>query len=298
MSTRILVTGALGQLGQALARVLSPEMDLLLTDLEPGGGGVTPCDITSWEQVEETVRSFQPRFIVNAAAFTDVDGNEREPEKARLVNTTGVEHLLAAGVEAGARLVQVSTDYVFDGAAGPYLEGDKPTPLCVYGRTKLEAERLVLEGDGHLVIRANVLFGPDIESPGLPGPGTASASFVRWVVNSLKEGKAIRVVNDQINNPTLTTHLAEATRKALDQQASGLYHYGGLEFASRYDFALKIARHFNLPGEDIAPITTKELDQLAPRPLRGGLICSKMKMELNVTNVNISDALSQAFPIG
>ena len=289
MSTRILVTGALGQLGQALARVLSPEMDLLLTDLEPGGGGVTPCDITRWEQVEETVRSFQPRFIVNAAAFTDVDGNEREPEKARLINTAGVEHLLAAGVEVGAHLVQVSTDYVFDGAAGPYLEGDKPTPLCVYGRTKLEAERLVLEGDGHLVIRANVLFGPDIESP---------ASFVRWVVNSLKEGKAIRVVNDQINNPTLTTHLAEATRKALDQQASGLYHYGGLEFASRYDFALKIARHFNLPVESMAPITTKELDQLAPRPLSGGLICSKMKMELNVTNVNISEALSRAFPIG
>jgi len=289
VSTRILVTGALGQLGQVLAVVLSPGMDLLLTDLEPGGGGVTPCDITSWEQVKETVRSFKPRFIVNAAAFTDVDGNEREPEKARLVNTTGVEHLLAAGVEVEARLVQVSTDYVFDGTAGPYLEGDKPAPLSVYGRTKLEAERLVLERDGHLVIRANVLFGPDIES---------QASFVRWVVNSLKEGKPIRVVNDQINNPTLTTHLAGAIRKALEQGAAGLYHYGGLEFASRYDFALKIARHFNLPVEGIATITTKELDQLAPRPLRGGLICSKIKMELNVTNANISEALSQAFPIG
>ncbi len=264
-------------------------MDLLLTDLEPGGSGVTPCDITSWEQVKETVRSFQPRFIVNAAAFTDVDGNEREPEKARLVNTTGVEHLLAAGVEVEARLVQVSTDYVFDGTAGPYLEGDKPAPLSVYGRTKLEAERLVLERDGHLVIRANVLFGPDIES---------QASFVRWVVNLLKEGKPIRVVNDQINNPTLTTHLAGAIGKALEQGAAGLYHYGGLEFASRYDFALKIARHFNLPVEGIATITTKELDQLAPRPLRGGLICSKVKMELNVTNANISEALSQAFPIG
>jgi len=289
VSTRVLITGALGQLGQALVQVLSSGMDLLLTDLEPGGSGVTPCDITSWEQVKETVRSFKPRFIVNAAAFTDVDGNEREPEKARLVNTTGVEHLLAAGVEVEARLVQVSTDYVFDGTAGPYLEGDKPAPLSVYGRTKLEAERLVLERDGHLVIRANVLFGPDIES---------QASFVRWVVNSLREGKPVRVVNDQINNPTLTTHLAGAIGKALEQGAAGMYHYGGLEFASRYDFALKIARHFNLPVEGIAAITTKELNQLAPRPMRGGLICSKIKMELNVTNANISEALSQAFPIG
>ena len=114
----------------------------------------------------------------------------------------------------------------------------------------------------------------------------------------MREGKPVRVVNDQINNPTLTTHLAVAIREALEQGAAGLYHYGGLEFASRYDFALKIARHFNLPVEGIATITTKELDQLAPRPLRGGMICSKIKMELNVTNANISEALSQAFPIG
>lgn len=276
-------------MGQALVRVLSPSMDLFLTDLEPGETGMALCDITNWAQVRETVRSYKPRFIVNAAAFTNVDGNEREPEKARRVNIAGVEHLLAAGAEVGASLVQVSTDYVFDGTAGPYLEGDKPAPLSVYGRTKLEAERLVLVSDRHLVIRANVLFGPDLESP---------ASFVRWVVNSLKEGKAIRVVNDQINNPTLTTHLAEAIGKALEQGATGLYHYGGLEFASRYEFALKIARHFDLPVEGMTPIATKELDQLAPRPLKGGLICSKMKIELNVTNATLSEALSQAFPTG
>ena len=269
--------------------MLSPSMDLLLTDLEPGVTGMALCDITNWEKVRETVRSYKPRFIVNAAAFTNVDGNEREPEKARRVNTVGVEHLLAAGVEVGASLVQVSTDYVFDGTAGPYLEEDKTAPLCVYGRTKLEAERLVLESDRHLVVRANVLFGPDLES---------QASFVRWVVNSLKEGKAIRVVSDQINNPTLTTHLAEAIGKALEQGATGLYHYGGLEFASRYEFALKIARHFDLPVEGMAPIATKELDQLAPRPLKSGLICSKMKIELNVTNATLSEALSQAFPTG
>ncbi len=289
MPIRVLITGAMGQLGQALAGVLSPAMELLLTDLEPGGSGITPCDITDWDQVKKTVRSYKPRFIVNAAAFTNVDGNEREPEKARRVNTAGVEHLLAAGVEVGASLVQVSTDYVFDGTVGPYLEEDKTAPLCVYGRTKLEAERLVLESDRHLVVRANVLFGPDLES---------RASFVRWVVNSLKEGKAIRVVNDQINNPTLTTHLAEAIGKALEQGATGLYHYGGLEFASRYEFALKIARHFDLPVEGMAPIATKELDQLAPRPLKSGLICSKMKIELNVTNATLSEALSQAFPTG
>jgi len=264
-------------------------MDLLSTDQEPEKTGIVPCDITKWDQVKTTVGSYRPRFIVNAAAFTDVDGNEREPEKARRVNTEGVEHLVSAGEEVGARVVQLSTDYVFDGTAGPYLEYDETAPLNVYGRTKLDAERLVLESGHHLVIRANVLYGPDNESP---------ASFVRWVANSLKAGKAIRVVDDQINNPTLTTHLAEAIRKAIDGEAMGLYHYGGLEFASRYEFALKIARHFNLPDGGITPISTAELGQQAPRPLKSGLICSKMKMDLNVTNSNISEALSQAFPRG
>lgn len=287
MPNRVLVTGARGQLGLALAQALSPEMELLLTDLVPGESGIVPLDITGWPQVKEVVQSFKPRFIVNAAALTDVDGNEREPEKAQLVNTTGVKYLLDAGKKVGATLLQMSTDYVFDGKAGPYLESDKTAPLSVYGRTKLESEQLVLEGGDNLVIRGNVLFGPNIES---------KASFVAWVVNSLKAGKPIRLVSDQINNPTLTTHIAEAIRTALAQEAAGLYHYGGLEFVDRYEFALKIAQHFNLPTNTMTAITTEELNQLAPRPLKGGLICSKMKMELNVVNTNIAEALSQAFP--
>ena len=158
----------------------------------------------------------------------------------------------------------------------------------MYGQTKLEADRLVLAG-GHLVVRVNVLFGPGNESP---------ASFVRWVLNSLKEGKSVHVVDDQINNPTLTTHAAEAIGKAIEQDAVGLYHYGGLEFASRYDFACKIARHFSLPMENISPVSTADLGQLAPRPLKSGLICSKMKMDLNVNNFNLAETLAQAFPTG
>ncbi|UCD39026.1 MAG: dTDP-4-dehydrorhamnose reductase [Fidelibacterota bacterium] len=287
MPTRVLITGAAGQLGRALARAMSSKMDLLFVDTIQATSDVTLCDITDQAQVEEAVRSFKPRFIVNTAAFTDVDGNEREPEKARDVNTTGVEYLLTASGEVGAQLVQVSTDYVFDGTAGPYLEEDEPAPLSVYGRTKLEAERNVLENGSHTVIRTNVLFGPYTES---------KASFVGWIVNSLRAGKALRIVDDQINNPTLTTHLAEAICSAIEEGATGLYHYGGLEFASRYEFTLKVARHFHLPTDGISPVATKELDQLAPRPLKSGLICSKMKMDLNVMNATISEALSEAFP--
>lgn len=288
MSSKILITGASGQLGHALRQVYQSYGNLLLTDAVADSPDIKILDITDCNQVKEQIDTFQPNVIINTAAFTDVDGNEREPDKARLINTTGVEYLLDAGEPYGTRLVQVSTDYVFNGTKGPYLENDQPNPLSVYGQTKLEAEQLLLAKDKHLVIRANVLFGPDLNSP---------ASFVRWVVSSLKDGKSIRVVDDQVNNPTLTTHLAGAIRLAVEREATGLYHYGGLEFMTRYQFAQRIARHFHLSDDPIEPISTAELDQLAPRPLKSGLICSKMKMELHVTNADIEVALSEAFPM-
>jgi len=285
---RILLTGALGQLGQALRAVFENRAELLPLDLKPTRSGVSSCDITQWPQVQQAAKAFRPDVIINAAAYTDVDGNERNPDLAEAVNARGVGHLLDAASAVGAKLVQISTDYVFDGMAGPYLENDPTHPMSVYGRTKLAAEKLVAERGGRLVIRANVLFGPDLD---------AQASFVRWVVQSLREGQPIRVVDDQINNPTLTTHLAEAVRAAVEQDATGLYHYGGLEFANRYEFAEKIADHFGLLTATMAPASTAELEQLAHRPLKSGLICSKMKMDLEVANYTISDALAQAFPL-
>jgi dTDP-4-dehydrorhamnose reductase len=288
VAPRILITGASGQLGYALQQVYQSSENLLLTDAVPDAPNIKTLDITVRNQVQEQIGAFQPDVIINTAAFTDVDGNERESDKAQLINTTGVEYLLAAGEPYATRLVQISTDYVFDGTRGPYLENDKPAPLSVYGHTKLAAEQLLLGNGKHLVIRANVLFGPDINSP---------ASFVRWVVSSIKDGKSIRVVDDQVSNPTLTTHLAGAIRLAVDWEATGLYHYGGLEFMTRYQFAQRIAQHFRLPDGLIEPISTAELGQLAQRTLKSGLICSKMKMELHVTNADIEQALSEAFPM-
>ena len=262
--------------------------EVLATGRVTAGNSLPACDVTDWQQVQDAVSTFGPDVIINLAALTDVDRNEREPELAKMVNTTGVEHLLAACEKSGARLVQLSTDYVFDGQAGPYLEEDTPAPLNVYGQSKLEAETLVMAAKGHLVIRANVLFGPELD---------LAASFVGWVVGSLRSGKRIRVVDDQISNPTLTTHLAEAIVAAAEQDAVGLYHYGGLEFASRFAFAREIARHFELPMDLLAPVATADLNQMAPRPLQSGLVCSRMKMELNVQNATLGQALAEAFPM-
>jgi dTDP-4-dehydrorhamnose reductase len=284
---RILITGAAGQLGRALIRILEREAELLPIDRVRASDDIVLGDITDSAQVEEIVSGFKPDIIINTAAYTDVDGNERNRELAQLVNVKGVEYLVGAADRTGGRIIQISTDYVFNGQSGPYLESDPVDPISVYGRTKWEAEQLLSHRNTNLVVRTNVLIGPGHESP---------ASFVRWVVQSLQAGKKIRVVNDQINNPTLTTHLAEAIAVAIQKEGQGLYHYGGLEFCSRYEFALKIAAYFDLSADDITPISTEELDQLAPRPLKSGLICSKMKIDLGVRNYNIEETLIQAFP--
>ncbi len=283
MPRRVLITGAGGQLATALGRTLADQYNILVVGEFEQHGPL--CDLTDWKQVQATVAAFKPAIIINTAAVTNVDLNDAQPELAQAVNTRGVEYLMTAS-EKFARLVQISTDYVFDGSAGPYLEADLPNPINVYGQTKLAADLLVLEHPGNLVVRANVLYG---------GQDGSEASFVRWVIRSLEAGDTIRIVDDQVNNPTLTDHLAQAISRAIDQDGAGLYNYGGLEFLDRYAFACKIARHFGLPADLIEPIKTAELEQLAPRPLSSGLICSKMIVDLGVKNYAIEDSLNYGF---
>ncbi len=282
---KVLITGAAGQLGQALQLALH-DYEQINIDLYGNDSGIRACDITDPNQIRGVISATQPDVIINTAAMTNVDGNEREPELARRLNTDALATILDAAGAMGAQVVQISSDYVFDGTAGPYLESDPVSPVSVYGKTKLAAEELAIKDGRHMVIRGNVLWGPDLNAP---------ASFVRWVVSSLQDRKEIRVVNDQVNNPTLTTHMAEAIAVAIREGAQGLYHYGGLEFCNRLTFARQLAQYFDLPGELIQSTTTAELGQLAPRPLESGLICSKMKQELGVENYNNFEAFERAF---
>ena len=273
-------------MGRALAESAARAgFDTLLTT-RSGAGSTTPLDVTRWGQVKEVVGQVRPQVIFNCAALTNVDGCENNSEMARAVNRDGAAHLLEMATAVGARLVQVSTDYVFDGRNGPYLEEDPTSPLGIYGQTKLAAEELIGEEGGHLIVRANVLFSH---------AGGSQASFVTWVAKSLAAGESIRVVTDQVGNPTYAPHLADALVLAVQKGADGLYHYGGLEFASRFSFAKTIARILNLDETLIEPVSTQALGQIAPRPLHSGLICSRMKMDLGVKNFNLNDALQAAF---
>ncbi|MFH1852487.1 MAG: SDR family oxidoreductase [Candidatus Neomarinimicrobiota bacterium] len=285
---KVLVTGACGQVGADLIPLLTPDLQVLAGDLAlvDSLGYDCPCvqlDITDPGTVCQTVTDWRPDVIVNLVALTNVDQCEREPQLARRVNVDGVENLLMV-LPAGGHFIQISTDYIFDGAAGPYRETDPPNPINQYGLTKLAAEELLIGGTmDWTVIRTNVVFGASIHT---------GASFLKWVVDSLRCGQSIKVVDDQWNNPTWTVGLAEMIRQAIETRLTGVYNYAGSDYLNRLDFARLIARSFGLAEDLITPISTASLRQIAARPLRGGLVTDRTVAATGIRAYSLPTALA------
>ncbi|HEX9940544.1 MAG TPA: dTDP-4-dehydrorhamnose reductase [Thermoanaerobaculia bacterium] len=250
---RCLVFGGTGMLGQAVvAAARSHGWDALGLSREQ-------ADVTDRDRLLSWAREFRPGLIVNCAALTRVDDCETERERAFAVNGEAVAHVAAAAESAGARLVHVSTDYVFDGEARePYREDAPAAPRSVYGRSKLEGERRALACDRSLVVRTSWLFGPG-------GP-----SFVAAMVDLIEAGKLpLRVVRDQEGCPTYSRFLAAALLDLARLGATGIVHYRNREPVSWYAFAVEIARLWRggvAGGIEVVPVTTAEFPRPAPRP--------------------------------
>jgi len=287
---RILIVGSNGMLGQSLCgfysrqnniRLLgcSVEKKSLVNDLD-----YIQCDVTKRNEVKKTILDFYPDYIINASAYTNVDKSETERELAWKINVKGIEYIAESARILDARIIHISTDYIFDGKEGPYAEDEKPNPLGYYARTKLASENaLKLSGVLYTILRTNVLYGAD---------SNGKTGFVRWLVNSLKEGKNVRIVTDQINNPTFVDDLVQAVSKVVDYNKTGIYNIGGREFLSRFEFSEIIADYFGLDKNLIKPITTDELKQPARRPLKSGLITLKAETELGYKPHTIKETLA------
>ena len=278
---KILITGASGQLGKTLKTLFTPKYDIIPTSKNYDTHQKNYfCDITNPLSIRDIVSATSPDIIINLAALTNVDLCEKRPDLAFSVNFAGLQNIVEI---FNGPIIQLSTDYVFDGKAGQYNENSSVNPINVYGRTKLEAENFLKENSkDSLIIRTNVLYDYVSESP---------ASFLNWVVKSLQDDKKINVVDDQWNNPTWTKSIAIAIDKAIKFELNGLIHWGDNDYLSRYDFAIKIAETFQLNKKLIKPIKTAELNQIAPRPLKGGLNMDRAKNILNLEPSNISDCL-------
>ncbi|MFO7447524.1 MAG: dTDP-4-dehydrorhamnose reductase [Ignavibacteriaceae bacterium] len=281
--------GANGMLGQRTVDYYSrfEHVELLTCSVEdkPVFDNIeyVQCDLTKRENVKSILYDFYPDFIINTAAYTNVDKCETEREAAWKLNVKGVEYLAEVCRVLDAHLIHISSDYIFDGARGPYSEKSKPNPLGYYGRTKLASENaLRISGAMNTIIRTNVLYGIADSRP----------DFVRWLINSLRSGNEVRIVTDQINNPTFIDDLVQAISKIVEFRRSGVFNIGGRDFLSRYDFSTKVADFFNLNKTMIKPIKTEDLNQPAPRPLNSGLITIKAESELGFKPHSIEESLA------
>lgn len=263
MEQKILILGAKGMLGHALAEIFLDKNPVLWDMVE--------LDITKKDEVEKKLKELKPTLILNASGFTDVDGAESNKEAAMAVNGQAIGYLTQTAKELAAILVHYSTDYVFDGTAKEgYKEDDKPNPLSVYGKSKLLGEKLLQEkGEMYYLIRSSWMFGEH-------GPN----NFIETISTKAKEKGSLKVVNDQFGKPTYAKDLAKKTREIIDQsKPCGIYHVtnktkeGGISW---YEFAKKIIELSGISAE-ITACTSEEFSRLAKRPENAALINTKLE---------------------
>ena len=282
---RILITGAFGQLGHALQSILSKKSnyELICTGrkVKKGQEGI-PLDIRNQVALKELINTTAPDILINLAAMTNVDACELNPKLAGEINVAGLEHICDS---FKGKIIHLSTDYVFDGTSGPYKEDDPLNPISIYGKTKLASEHILLEKDiKNLVIRGNVLYDYS--------PHT-SASFLNWVVSSLKGNQEIKVVEDQFNNPTWTRSMSDIIELSIENDLEGIIHWGDSVHISRFEFAKLIAKKFSLNESLIKPVLTSELNQPAKRPLQSGLSTEKLVNMLDIIPPSLDDCLDE-----
>jgi dTDP-4-dehydrorhamnose reductase len=285
---KILVSGASGMLGQQLVRLASRTHQVWGTYLNHQAG-ISGCqmirlDLTDAHQCQSELKSIKPEVIIHAAAMTDVDGCEREQDKARCINVDGTGHLAKAAEEIGARFVYISTDYVFDGEKGYYREEDAPAPINFYGLTKLLGEDQVRRHCTRGLILRTTIYG-------LKTPPTLG--LIETLIKILREGKTLARFADQFATPLYTGQLSELTLKLLELGAQGLFHVGSADRISRFDFTRKLAEIFNFDGAAIRPVPFDPSVALARRPRDSSLICESVQSRFGVLIPTLGDGLSR-----
>jgi dTDP-4-dehydrorhamnose reductase len=252
---KILVTGAGGQLGTDLCEVLRDSELIPLTHKD--------IEISDMSSVKQAFNKYKPGIIINTAAYVRVDDCEDEKEKAFQVNYLGARNVAVVAQELGARLVHISTDYVFGGEAEPrttpYTEFDTPVPLSIYGRSKLAGENLVRHFClRHFIVRASGLFG-------VAGSSGKGGNFIETMLRLAKERNELKVVNDQVFSPTYTRDLAQKIAQLMDTEYYGIFHITNSGACSWYEFTTEILKLAGIKTP-VVPITSDQYPQKARRP--------------------------------
>ncbi|MFC1725246.1 SDR family oxidoreductase [candidate division KSB1 bacterium] len=241
-------------------------------------------DVTSLEDTKKIINDFKPAFIVNAAGYNNVDNCEANKEICWKNNVDIVKNLTKFGNSVNSKFIQFSTDFIFDGSKGNYRETDRANPINYYGRSKLAAENTVIaSGIDFSIIRTSTLFDYD--------KFQKKENFATFVIKNLKEEKEIKIVTDQITNPTLASNLAEFTWTLIKLEKTGIFHLAGTDSVSRFEFAIRIAEIFNYNADLIKPITTDDLNQKAVRPKNSSFCIDKVINETGFKPLSLNESI-------
>ena len=252
---RILITGANGRLGTNLVQQLHKQHEIIQT-------GKSELDITDWTATKRYMQRIRPDIVLHPAAWTDVDGCARDPERAVLVNGYGAGHLAIAAAAYGGAILYISSNEVFDGKNSiPYQEYDSPAPVNPYGYSKWVGEQMVMRHNPrHMIVRTAWLFAH------------GGKNFVQTILNAAAAGTPLRVVTDEVANPTYMNDLTEAIVSLIQTERYGTYHLVNEGACSRYDFARYILDHGGYASTEITAIKQSEWKRPSLPPLYSPLI--------------------------
>ena len=279
---RVLIIGATGFLGKSLVEDFSVHNEVFAADKYENVRGTHYIDLTKKGLVEETFSRLKPELVLLPASITGVDYCQRNQDAAWRVNTEGPKDVAVAAKKHGAFMVFYSTDYVFDGGNGPYTEEDRTGPINFYGKTKLEAERIIQkEIRRFLIIRTCSLYGWE----------KGGFNYAMQVLNASEDRRIIRAVNDQFGTPTYVKNLSGITLKLISDGKEGLFHAAGPDYLNRAEFAREIASVFCLDKGLIVETATDQLGQPAARPKKGGLKTDKLEAEAALKTMCVREGL-------
>ncbi|HEY0109819.1 MAG TPA: NAD(P)-dependent oxidoreductase [Fibrella sp.] len=290
---KILITGANGLLGQKLVDLLAnqPDVELVATargaNRLPIAEGYTylPMDITDRQQVLDVIAQVRPDSVIHGAAMTDVDKCELDKDACWAQNVTAVEYIVEACRTVGAFLCHVSTDFIFDGAAGPYTEDAEGNPISFYGWSKYAAEKVVINsGLDWAIARTVLVYGIAHDM--------SRSNIILWVKKSLEDGKTIKVVTDQFRSPTLAEDLAAGCALIAQKQAKGIFNISGKEVLTPHEMAMQTADYFGLDKSLITEATAATFQQTARRPPRTGFIIEKARTELGYNPRSFNEGIA------
>ncbi len=291
MKRKLLITGANGLLGQKLVFLFSEnkEIEIIATGrgearLDFGKAKYLSVDLSDRNEVYSKILREAPTHIIHAAAITQVDICETDHELCWKNNVDASENLMEVASGLNAYFQYISTDFVFDGTAGPYNENDTPNPVNFYGESKHEVEQLLSKSTlDYSIVRTVLVYGV--------GQQLSRSNIILWVKSKLEKGEAIKVVNDQVRTPTLVEDLAKGCKLVLDKEATGIFHISGNDTVTPYQLALKTADIFGLDKNLISPTNASEFKEVGTRPPKTGFSISKAREIVGFEPVSLEEGL-------